>query len=1171
MPEDEFNNEEFDESEEEFDESEEEFEEGLNGPNQIPYVGIGDDVLDDLEDLDDELEEEEYEDQYLGVPASTSSSTSTSSASVPSSTIKDTSSSNAGTNQTSSSNTDTSSSPYKKADNMQDAYSKTLDNKNYYNDAKDKNQQKLNDIKNKKSQLQEKINKDKQDRSSGNNGDNEKDKDTKDRLKRRQRGRFSGNGSAGGDSDGDGDSSKKDKKELKKLNKEEKNAKKEAKDIKSDEKKSKLFEKLHPLKAAKAKAGEKAKEAVAAIWDKIPFKVKAIIIAVFVGILVIALLIMACWAYIDDALARLDEGATYVADSHEKWDNFLNGLGFQNSEDAFYMELNKLNKDNNFELNIPIIMATLYYDETHSNGEVGLEQTTDDDGDNTLVAIALARRWIKEKVAESNETIGKDGLVYSSNKIYRLRKLARNQFDNPIFGKGTNQKEHVVGIMEYLNLIQAKIDKELFELLKSLFENVVNLYNPANLAESIYQCLIAGDEDFFTTDTGAHFEDLKNNLVDLLDAIFSPFFDISGITLYDGNECTNAVCVKYNTYSYSEEAYLSYLKKYYIKNMPEFKKYINADTDEIRDQQIEKIIKEIQETAANYEDVFGIKKKSTENYNNDCPGNIKQSLLGDLEKPVNITKTVSFTNGYGYGISGGMTHKGVDLNSTTAGVNQGDDVYSIYNDGEVIESTADSTYKESVKGGWVKIRYKSSSGSEAYDFSILYGGLAKDSLTLKKGDKVKKKDVIGKIGSKEESEDEKLPSLHFGFYDETTNRWMDPSNLFIKCSSAVTGDQMNIHDIYSISEENFVKAINEYCASHYCHPLLKSWDLNVVYRVSVQNNLNPRFPVLRAIDEGFSPAASCSNYNYWGIAVYNTEGSCGTRYSSLADGVKGLANLEIIKNNDTLYDLMKLYGYIGDYWYPVRYTPSGQVDWGLGGCVFVSYSGDYLEEFYTNKARHAEVKAWCEAGTGGSHRTNEEDQDAYTKFLCSKMAKNDEAIFGPYLNTTTSTDTDDGGDVELPSETLIWPVPSLPIGSTSSAFGFRTHPVSGEANVFHHGEDYPAAQGSTIVSASNGKVCGNYFNSARGWTLVIFDEKTSTKFVYQHMNVQSPLAVGQSVSAGAKIGTVGSTGQSTGPHLHFEIHINDSCSEGIPYDKYNGAPNTVDPKKYNYISSPNTN
>lgn len=749
-------------------------------------------------------------------------------------------------------------------------------------------------------------------------------------------------------------------------------------------------------------AVEGAKDYVKAVIEEKLRLLKKFAIIALIAFFAVALIISAIEAYIESAIAVLDKPATAVANTHEKIDNFLNGLGFQNSEDAFYEELNKLNKDHNYELNIPIIMATLYYDEMHTEGDVGLEDTTESDGDSSkVVALTLASRFIKQKVKESNETIGADSLRYSSNKIYRLRKLARNQFDNPIFGKGTNAEEHSVSVLEYLNLIQGNIDKELFELLKSQFENVVSLANPANTAESIYQ-IFAGDEVFTTTDTGAHLEDMSNNLIDLLDAIFSPFFDISGISLYGSDGCDHVVCVKYKTYGYDEDAYFNYLKKYYIRYMPEFKKYISSSSEKNLDKEIDKIITEIKETAENYEDIFGVYKTTTESYENSesCAGNIKQSIIGDMQKPVAIVDDVAFSGKYAYGASDGTSHKGVDLNETTAGIKAGMKVFSVHSDGTVLESTADNTYSDSsVKGGWVKIQYGSTSGGEAYMFSIIYGGLEKSSLKLKKGDKVKKGATIGKVGSKAESEDGDMPSLHFGFYDDTTNTYMDPTNLFVPCTGGYTASTYLLHDTTSISEENFVKAINEYCKKNTCNSTLKNWNLNAVFKYAVNNKVNPRLVVVRAILEGFSPGGS--KYNYWGIGCYNGCNSCCTSYGSLEAGVKGFANVGSIKNGKTIADMMATYAYLGDVWY----NPGSS---SLGGCYYHTYIDKYM-----TASRKKEVNSICAASRACSGssctKTTKEDKDAYVEWQCEKIIETDKKIFGDYVQVANSSSPSGGG------------------------------------------------------------------------------------------------------------------------------------------------------------------
>ena len=150
--------------------------------------------------------------------------------------------------------------------------------------------------------------------------------------------------------------------------------------------------------------------------------------------------------------------------------------------------------------------------------------------------------------------------------------------------------------------------------------------------------------------------------------------------------------------------------------------------------------------------------------------------------------------------------------------------------------------------------------------------------------------------------------------------------------------------------------------------------------------------------------------------------------------------------------------------------------------------------------------------------------------------------------------------------TIVWPASKTSKGSNSSRFGYRINPVTNEAE-YHHGEDIPGNYGDPIVSATPGVVCGNGWTDARGWYILVFDESTKTKFVYQHMNAQSSLSVGTKVNAGQQIGTIGSTGMSTGPHLHFEIHVNDSNTDTIPWKSGGIADGTVDPKNYNYIGA----
>ncbi len=111
----------------------------------------------------------------------------------------------------------------------------------------------------------------------------------------------------------------------------------------------------------------------------------------------------------------------------------------------------------------------------------------------------------------------------------------------------------------------------------------------------------------------------------------------------------------------------------------------------------------------------------------------------------------------------------------------------------------------------------------------------------------------------------------------------------------------------------------------------------------------------------------------------------------------------------------------------------------------------------------------------------------------------------------------------------------LPLaGKTTSEFGTRTHPISGDLR-FHAGIDIAAKEGTNIYAAFDGVVVHADYDKWNGNFLKIQHEN-GIMTVYCHckkLNVKK----GQKIRAGEIIATVGSTGSSTGPHLHFELRI----------------------------------
>ena len=139
-----------------------------------------------------------------------------------------------------------------------------------------------------------------------------------------------------------------------------------------------------------------------------------------------------------------------------------------------------------------------------------------------------------------------------------------------------------------------------------------------------------------------------------------------------------------------------------------------------------------------------------------------------------------------------------------------------------------------------------------------------------------------------------------------------------------------------------------------------------------------------------------------------------------------------------------------------------------------------------------------------------------------------EALSGGSSNSSGGTFT--------PTGTLTMPVQGTP----SSEPGTRIHPIFKKASC-HTGWDIAAPQGTPIVAADSGSVATISKGGAYGNAVMIAHGSGMVTF-YAHMSSIS-VAVGQVLNKGDVIGSVGSTGWSTGPHLHFEVRIN-----GEPYD-----------------------
>ncbi|MBE7040604.1 MAG: hypothetical protein E7400_01405 [Ruminococcaceae bacterium] len=123
-----------------------------------------------------------------------------------------------------------------------------------------------------------------------------------------------------------------------------------------------------------------------------------------------------------------------------------------------------------------------------------------------------------------------------------------------------------------------------------------------------------------------------------------------------------------------------------------------------------------------------------------------------------------------------------------------------------------------------------------------------------------------------------------------------------------------------------------------------------------------------------------------------------------------------------------------------------------------------------------------------------------------------------------------------------WPAPSYTY--ISSEFGYRIHPVYGTRK-YHSGMDMAAPGGSPILAAANGTVRFAGWNGGYGYCVII-DHGNGIQTLYGHSS-KLLVSKGQTVTRGQKIALVGTTGTSTGNHLHFEVLNNGTPTNPRPY------------------------
>ena len=148
-------------------------------------------------------------------------------------------------------------------------------------------------------------------------------------------------------------------------------------------------------------------------------------------------------------------------------------------------------------------------------------------------------------------------------------------------------------------------------------------------------------------------------------------------------------------------------------------------------------------------------------------------------------------------------------------------------------------------------------------------------------------------------------------------------------------------------------------------------------------------------------------------------------------------------------------------------------------------------------------------------------------------------------------------EAKLASIPAIQPVSNKQLTRIASGFGMRIHPIYGIAKM-HNGLDFTAPQGTPIYATGDGTVTTAGVGTGTG-NHVIINHGYGYETVYMHM-VRIKATVGKTVKRGEVIGWVGNTGASTGPHCHYEVHIN-----GEPVDPVYFFFNDLNAEQYDRV------
>ena len=234
----------------------------------------------------------------------------------------------------------------------------------------------------------------------------------------------------------------------------------------------------------------------------------------------------------------------------------------------------------------------------------------------------------------------------------------------------------------------------------------------------------------------------------------------------------------------------------------------------------------------------------------------------------------------------------------------------------------------------------------------------------------------------------------------------------------------------------------------------------------------------------------------------------------------------------------------------------------------VDYDNSVMEELLAlqaqieaDKADLESSKAEQEAAKAKQVAAQEDlkNQEAQVDALIQEINSQEELLKGAEADLRTAADAVNEEikrlEQEMASEIdsvasesdFLWPLPSSR-NTLSSLYGSRKDPFTGRPGN-HTGIDVPAPKNTAIYASRSGVVTTSVYGSGSSWSYgnyVVISHSDGTSTLYAHMNSRA-VSKGEKVSQGQVIGYVGTTGRSTGYHLHFEVRLNGSRRDPVNY------------------------